>query len=67
MPFALGGQPYYIAYNSLTGAKNLDRINAAGTGASTLEGGTWTKGWTQLVPFTLGGVPHFLTLPRQQR
>ena len=61
MPFALGGQPYYVAYNSLTGARNIDRINAAGNGAATLQGGSWTVGWTQLVPFTLGGVQYFIT------
>ena len=51
---------YYIAYNSLTGARNIDRINAAGTGASTVMGGSWTRGWTQLVPFKLGNVQHVL-------
>ena len=60
MPFTLGGQPYYVAYNSTNGGANLDRINAAGNGASTIWSGSWGKGWTHLAPFVQGGVQYFL-------
>jgi hypothetical protein len=60
MPFALAGQPYYVAYNSMTGTANVDRINATGNGAATQWSGRWGKGWTHLVPFVQGGVQYFL-------
>ncbi|MBA3746935.1 MAG: hypothetical protein H0W96_05505, partial [Solirubrobacterales bacterium] len=58
--FTLAGQPYLIAHNSLTGARNVDRINATGSGSGTVLGGLWTQGYSQLVPFELAGVQHVL-------
>ena len=60
MPFSLGGQPYYIAYKTTNGVANLDRINAAGNGASKLWSGSWGKGWTHLMPFVQGGTQYFV-------
>ena len=39
---------------------NLDKINAAGNGASTVWSANWGKGWTNLVPFVRDGVQYFL-------
>jgi hypothetical protein len=44
----------------LTGARNVDRINAAGNGSATVLGGSWTRGWSQLVAFKLAGVQHVM-------
>ena len=60
MPFSIGGQPYFIAYDSLHGYANIDRINGDGDGSTNIYSSTWTKGWTSFTPFVLGGVQYVL-------
>lgn len=60
MPFALGGKPYFIAYDSLNGYANIDRINVEGSGSTKIYGSTWSKGWTHFVPYVMGGVQYVL-------
>ena len=60
IPLKLGSDNYYVAYNSLYGGANLDRINASGNGASTLWSAWWGKSWTNFVPFVQSGVQYFI-------
>lgn len=63
MPFMLGGQPHYLAYKEGSGQVSLDRIKPNRHGVDTLwsgDAGSWTTGWTNFMPFTLGGQPHYL-------
>ena len=53
------GKRYQLAYKPGTGEVDIDRINAGGAGVTGVWGGTWTKGWTHLTPFTVGGKPHY--------
>ena len=68
MPFCIGGQPYYIAYNSLNGSANIDRINAEGNGATNIYGrARGRKGWTDFMPFVQGGTQYLLLVQGRQR
>ena len=53
------GKRYQLAYKPGTGEVDIDRINAGGAGTTGVWGGSWTKGWTHLTPFTQNGKPHF--------
>ena len=53
------GKRYQLAYKPGTGEVDIDRLNAGGAGTTGVWGGNWTKGWTHLTPFTVGGKPHF--------
>ena len=60
MPFKLDGEQRYLSYKSGTGEAHYGRID---TGSMTqLSGQTWGKGWTHLMPFTLGAneAPYFV-------
>ncbi len=48
VPFVQNNANYLIVYNSATGSVHFDRINADGTGTTTLNAGTWAKGWSQV-------------------
>ena len=39
-PFSIGGHPYFIAYDSLNGYANIERINPEGSGSTTISGET---------------------------
>ena len=54
------GKRYQLAYKPGTGEVDIDRINAGGAGVTGVWGGTWTKGWTHLMPFTVDGKPHYI-------
>jgi hypothetical protein len=60
VPFSIGGNPYYLAYNSLYGYANIDRVNPEGSGATTVYQDTWIAGRTEIVPFTQGPNQYLL-------
>jgi hypothetical protein len=53
------GKRYQLAYKPGTGEVDIDRLNPGGVGTTGVWGGSWTKGWTHLTPFTQNGKPHF--------
>jgi hypothetical protein len=64
MPFQVGGlgnsDPHFIVYNSATGEVHFDRFYNTGTGFNILYKSKWGKGWSHLMPFTVGSQPHFI-------
>ena len=67
MPFMLDSQPHYLAYSSKTQFASISRIDLYGSHDGTHEllpvsdRGGWPMELTSLMPFQLGGAPHFLS------
>lgn len=55
-----GGNRSLLYYKPGTGKVAIDALKADGKGVTPLWTGTWTKGWTHLTPFRLGGKPHYI-------
>lgn len=53
--FSKEGDRYFLAYDSVHGNANIDRISAASDGSSTqYSSASWIKGRTAIVPYTQG-------------
>lgn len=60
--FNQNGFRYQLLYKPGSGAAKTVRMDADGTGVTTVMSGTWTKGWTHHTPFTLsGGQQHLFS------
>jgi hypothetical protein len=57
-----GGDRYYLIYKPGTGEVKIVRVDDDGTGVTTTWSGTWSLGWTHMVPFyqPASGHPHAL-------
>jgi hypothetical protein len=59
VPFVQNGMHYQLLYKPASGEVKVQRLDADGTGTTSVWDGTWLQRYTNLVPFTLyGGQQH---------
>lgn len=60
-PFKKNGDWYFLAYDSIYGYANIDRINSSNDGSTSVYQKNWTKGRSSVVHYKLGS-SHYLLL-----
>ncbi len=61
VPFTKNGDQYFLAYDSVHGNANIDRILVTSEGSSTMySSSSWVKGRTAIVPYTQGPNQYLL-------
>lgn len=60
LPVELGGTSAFVRYNPASGRATLSAWDANAHFTDLWANRQWDTGWSQLMPFTLQGVPHFL-------
>ena len=59
MQFSQDGKRHQLEYKPGTGKVSIDRFKPNGAGLDHRWSGTWSQGWTHLVPFDHGGEARF--------
>jgi hypothetical protein len=59
MHFNQDGKRHQLEYKPGSGKVSIDRFKADGAGLDHRWSGTWSQGWTHLVPFSHDGEPRF--------